>query len=109
MSRAQRRISQTNPNPVRAATGGSPKILVELIFWIELATFASMKKHETLNDRKRAPLHELNAAINETPIGFSEANTPTDQAAFERGLADLDAGKGIAWENFKKKFERYAI
>jgi hypothetical protein len=30
-----------------------------------------------------------------------------DQAAIEKGISDLDAGKGIPWEDFRARFARY--
>ncbi|MBL0020312.1 MAG: hypothetical protein IPP17_28740 [Bacteroidetes bacterium] len=61
--------------------------------------------------RKSAVLTLVKAYLDELVAqeGLTETWTAKDQAAITRGLADLDAGKGISWEEFRKKFAQYGV
>jgi hypothetical protein len=82
-----------------------------------------MKQHDRLTLQKSALFQQIDAVESERVIALMQAYlheliaaerlegnwSAADQAAIDKGIADLDAGKGISWQDFKKKFARYAV
>ncbi|MBK9449037.1 MAG: hypothetical protein IPN95_06420 [Bacteroidetes bacterium] len=82
-----------------------------------------MNSQETIQEQKKALFQRLDSVESQHVLtlvkayldelvaqeGLTETWTAKDQAAITRGLADLDAGKGISWEEFRKKFAQYGV
>ncbi|MEY3445135.1 MAG: hypothetical protein RLZZ519_3416 [Bacteroidota bacterium] len=80
-----------------------------------------MNSQETLQEQKKALFQRLDSVESQQVLtlvkayleelvaqeNLAETWTAQDQVAIARGLADLDAGKGIPWEEFRKKFAQY--
>jgi hypothetical protein len=82
-----------------------------------------MESQETLQEQKKALFQRLDSVESQHVLALvkayleelvaqeslNETWTPKDQAAVSSALADLDAGKGIPWGEFRKKFAQYGV
>ena len=94
-----------------------------MFFRIKVGTIANMNPQDRLKAQKAALFQQLDAIESQQVLELmqdyleelvaqeplSASWTAHDQAAVEKGLADLDAGNVIAWEDFRLKFAQYGI